>query len=61
MNNITGGPSLVTCRTEEGTHLPLNRGDSLTPTVALLTPLNDDAAKATDNVGLSAGINVNKR
>ena len=60
MNNITEGPSLVTYLTEEGTRLPLNRGDSLDAAATQLTPLNDDAVKATDNVGLSAGIKVAK-
>ena len=58
MNNITEGPSLVTCLTEEGTHLPLNRDESLIAADTVLTPLNDDAVKATDNVGLSAGIKL---
>ncbi len=60
MNNITDGPSLVSCITEEGTHLLLNGGDSPDAIAALLTPLNDDAVKATENVGLSAGTKVPK-
>ena len=58
MNNITEGPSLVTCLNEEGTYLPLNRDESLIAADTVLTPLNDDAVKATDNVGLSAGIKL---